>query len=104
MKLDDVATVVGLSMKAAITPVSAQVATLEARVIELEHRDASQRQEIDALKAKAYLNYCGVWKQDQAYAPGDTVTRQGGQWTCAVATHGEWDHAAWQLSVKSPRR
>jgi hypothetical protein len=100
MKLDDVATVVGMSMKAAIKPVSAQIATLEARVNALE-------QSAGAGAKKPYVKFCGTWKPSElAFDPGDAVVHHSALWICKAETKGEpgVDFVGWQLAIKSPPR
>ncbi len=100
MKLDDVATVVGLSMRAAITPVNTSIATLEARVNALE-------QTASAGAKKPYVKFCGTWKPSELpYDPGDACVHHSALWICKAETTGEpgVDFAGWTLAIKSPPR
>jgi hypothetical protein len=99
MTPDDVATVIGLSMKAAITPVDGRIAVLEARLNALEHPAADAK--------KPYVKFCGTWKPSTLpFDPGDAVVHHSALWICKAATTGEpgTDHDGWQLAIKSPPR
>jgi hypothetical protein len=68
---------------------------------ELHKRDAR----IAALEQEMRdtLRFCGVWKTEHEYRPGDAVTHQGGLWVCRENTTGRpnVDHEKWTLAVKS---
>lgn len=88
MNKDDVGTVVGMTMRAVIPP-------LEQRLAALEQREAAR-------EAKPSIRFCGVWKDDHHYQPGDGVTHQGGLWICQRHQPGPpaQDFVGWQLAVK----
>jgi len=128
LQLDDVATVVGLAMKAAVGPIVAEVGTLS--------RDlAAARAELATLKAIAPVpgppgpagppgadgkdgaagppgaigmtgkfadSYRDVFDAEKTYAQGDLVTDDGSIWLCKDATTSDrpGQSAAWKLIVK----
>lgn len=60
---------------------------------------------VKALEAKPTMRYCGIWKDEPAYAPGDVTTHDGSMWiareaniACRPSTTGDW-----QLCVKKGR-
>jgi hypothetical protein len=68
----------------------AEIAGLQQRVVELEQRPT--------------LKYLGVWKEGQAYWPGNAVTDRGSVFICKANTldrPGGSD--AWQLAVQRGR-
>jgi hypothetical protein len=127
-RLDDVATLVGVSMKAAIAPVVAEVGTLSREL-------AAARAELATLKAIAPVpgppgpagppgadgkdgavgvtgppgaigkfadSYRDVWDGAKTYAQGDLVTDDGSMWLCKDLTTSDrpGTSAAWKLIVK----
>jgi hypothetical protein len=91
-----------------VAPLVARLKTLEARVDELEEREAPDdiERRLAALEARpAGLVYRGVWREDQAahYAKGDLCTHGGGAWIAtSIPTNrpGVGD-SGWTLAVKS---
>jgi hypothetical protein len=49
--------------------------------------------------------YCGVWKEDEEYVPGDLTTWGGSTWHCNRTSPGKPDtkDSGWQLMVKKGR-
>jgi hypothetical protein len=68
----------------------------------LDFRIGPLEQRVQALEAKPHVKFCGVWKANGTYGPGDAATHHGGLWICKVATAGEpsKDFVGWQLAVK----
>lgn len=121
-QLEDLATVVGLAMKAATAPVVAEVstltrdlATLRAELADLKARPpvpgppgadgAPGRDGTPGEKGDPGLRYRGVYQDATAYALGDVVTWAGGAWHCNAATVEKPGDASqvWTLIVKRGR-
>lgn len=121
-QLDDVATIVGLSMKAAIAPVqekigtlSRDVDTLRAQLAALEARppvpgppgvDGTPGKDgAPGPKGDPGLRYRGVYQEATAYDLGDVVTWAGGAWHCNAATLERPGDGSmvWTLMVKRGR-
>jgi hypothetical protein len=85
---EGVAAAVVAILKHAMQPRDAKIAALERRV--------------EALERKPFVKFCGVWKADRGFDPGDAVVHHGGLWICKAATSGEpsKDFDGWQLAVK----
>jgi len=65
----------------------------------LQQRIREQDAEIADLKERRGLKYCGVWRSDEHYGPGDVVSHKG-MWTCLVTTRGRpGESRDWQLAV-----
>jgi hypothetical protein len=124
-RLDDVATVVGLSMKAALVPVTAEIGTLAKDL-------AAARAELADLKARAPVpgppgpagapgqdgkagdpgapgpmgkfadSYKDVYESGTEYVRGDLVTDDGSLWLCKAETTTDRPgrSAAWRLICK----
>jgi len=127
-RLDDVATLVGVSMKAAIAPVTAEVGTISRDV-------AALRAELAELRARAQVpgppgavgpagapgkdgqdglpgppgpigkfadHYRDVYDGATTYAAGDVVTDDGSLWLCKAATTTDrpGQSSAWKLICK----
>jgi hypothetical protein len=127
-RLDDVATLVGVSMKAALAPVVAEVGTLSKEL-------AAARADLAALQARPPTpgppgpagpagadgkdgaagapgpagaigkfadSYRDVWDGAKTYAQGDLVTDDGSMWLCKDLTTSDrpGTSAAWKLIVK----
>lgn len=70
--------------------VGARMKPLEARIAELEARPEPR--------------YCGVWKADESYQPGNMTTDHGALWYCnqtTTARPGSGAGSGWSLAVKS---
>jgi len=124
-QLDDVATIVGLSMKAAIAPMQTEVgmvnkelAALRAVVAELQNRapvpgpagqDGVPGQEGPAgapgppgPTGKFADSYRDVFDAATTYVAGDVVTDDGSLWLCKAATTSDrpGTSSAWKLICK----
>lgn len=123
-RLDDVATLVGVSMKAAIAPVVADVATLRAELAELKARAAVPGPPgppgppgIDGTAGSAGPpgdpgapgpigkfadSYKDVYDAAADYARGDVVTDDGSLWLCKADTTTDrpGQSSAWKLICK----
>jgi hypothetical protein len=123
-RLDDVATVVGLSMKAAIAPVLADVATMRAELETLKARapvpgppgadGAPGKDGQDGAAGaqgppgppgaigKFSDSYKDVYDAGATYTQGDLVTDDGSLWLCKAqeTTDRPGRSAAWRLIVK----
>jgi hypothetical protein len=123
-RLDDVATVVGLSMTAAIAPVTAELATMRAELAELKARapipgppgpqgppGADGTNGIDGAPGtpgpqgpigKFADHYRDVFDGATDYAAGDVVTDDGSLWLCKAATTNDrpGTSSAWKLICK----
>jgi hypothetical protein len=120
-RLDDVATLVGVSMKAAIAPVTAELATVRAELAELKARAAVPGPAgppgppgVDGKDGPAGApgepgpigkfadHYRDVYDGATTYDAGDVVTDDGSLWLCKAATTTDrpGQSSAWKLICK----
>lgn len=90
--MEQMAEVVGMSMKTVMSPVVERLKMVEAGLA--------------ALEAKPHVKFVGVWAADREYQPGDAVVHASALWHCKAATKGapDVDFVGWQLVIKSPPR
>lgn len=124
VQLDDVATVVGLSLKAAMQPHQAELQTLREKVAALEARapvpgppgpaGVNGTDGKDGVAGtpgdpgppgpmgKFADSYKDVYEQGATYAGGDVVTDDGSLWLCKAATTTDRPgrSSAWRLICK----
>ena len=120
-RLDDVATLVGVSMKAAIAPVTAELATVRAELAELKARavipgpagppgppGTDGKDGIAGAPGepgpigKFADHYKDVFDGGTTYDAGDVVTDDGSLWLCKAATTTDrpGTSSAWKLICK----
>jgi hypothetical protein len=117
-RLDDVATVVGLSMKAVIGPVVAELATVRAELADLKARalvpgppgpaglpgehGAPGQDGAPGPTGKFADSYKDVYDAAVVYLQGDVVTDDGSLWLCKAATTTDrpGQSSAWKLICK----
>jgi hypothetical protein len=78
------------------------VAELKTALASRDERIAALETRLNAMERKPFVKFCGVWKSDRPFDPGDAVVHSGGLWICKAATTGEpsKDFVGWQLAVK----
>lgn len=82
IEADELARVIADHVAAAIAPLQARLAALEAR--------------------SKKIAYAGVWNEGAQYAAGEFCTFKGGLWACLKSTSAKpGESQDWQLAVKS---
>lgn len=60
---------------------------------------------LEASKAEERMTYCGIFKADSIYEPGDCATHEGGLWYCWEKTSAKpGTTKSWQLMAKTRER